>query len=596
MPFDGITIKAITHELNADLIDSRIDKIYQPEKDEIILSLRKPRIGSFRLLISTNPQWSRLHISSEKKVNPKKAPTFCMLLRKHLEGGKIKEVKQLELERIVHIRIEALNDFGEWKDKTLVCELMGKHSNLILIDPDNNIILDAINRYGSDISSYREVLPGKEYLFPPSQGKLNPFITQFDVFAKTIWENHAEAKLPQALFRTFTGISPFSAKELCLNAGLENNTPVEQCGEFELSKIYNYLISLLTDIDKGVIYPCVVENDNKLNDFAPFQIGNNCTKFESMNLACDYFYANKLAHLKLESTKSNLIKNLKSNLDRLYKKDFYQQGDYEKAIKNEKYKVWGELITAFSHQIKKGQSKTELENFYTGNYTTIDLDPRYTPIENAQRYFKIYNKSQKSLKHLEKLMAKNKKEISYLESVIHNISLAETHGEIAEIIEELEKEGYVKEKSKASKSSKTSKAKQEKSQPRKYLSSDNYIIYVGRNNRQNDILTTKEADRYDIWLHARNIPGSHVIINCNKKINKLEELPNNTLEEAASLAAYFSNAQDADKVEIDYTFRLNVRKPPGAKPGMVTYDKFKTILVNPQSEYNKKFIVNNQSN
>ncbi|KUG03827.1 fibronectin/fibrinogen-binding protein [hydrocarbon metagenome] len=584
MPFDGIAIKAVTEELNSSLLDARIDKIHQPEKDELLLTTRHPKFGTHRLLISANARWSRMHMTEARKTNPKVPPSFCMLLRKYLEGGKIKSIRQVDFERIVHIDIEALDEFREWKSKILVCEFMGRHSNIILINPENRIILDGIKRYGSDLSSFREVLPGKEYIDPPSQDKLNPLDIDYEALVQKIWEQDSNIILSSALFQSCTGISPFLAKEICMSVGLDPNIPVEECGEYELTAIFRRLKALLIDVGKGQTQPTVIYNENRPVEFCPYNPASGTYKtFDSFNIACDTFYTSKLDYLRLESMKTNLSRNIKTILDKAYKKLFFQTGDLSNAEENEKYRIWGELITAYSYQFSKGDTLAVLNDFYTEEQVSIELDPRYTPMQNAQKYFKIYNKSRKAIKHLEGLMNRNREEIDYLESILVAIQQAESPDEIDEIIEELENENYVKGQIKR-------RSRPNRSIPRRFISSDGMEILVGRNNRQNDILSIKMAERTDLWLHTKNIPGTHVIIKLPRQIKSIQDMPDATLEESALLAAHFSKAEQSEKVEVDYTFRSNVKKPGGARPGMVIYENYWTILVNPQEERIKKLL------
>jgi len=578
MPFDGIAIKALSAELNTELIDARIDKIHQPEKDELMLTIRHPKRGTERLLISANARWSRMHLTNTKKSNPQVPPGFCMLLRKYLEGGKIKGIRQIDFERIVHIDIECLDNFREWKSKILICEFMGRHSNIILINPETGLILDAIKKYGSDVSSYREVFPGREYIDPPSQGKLNPLQLDFDELVQRFWQQHNSKTLVSALFNTCTGISPYSAREICISAGIDPELPVEECAEYEFSTLYRRLKTLLHDISTGNTQAAVILNKNMPEEFCAYlPSSGKYTAYDNVNEACDVFYTNKLDYMRLESMKVNLSRNIKTILNKAYKKRFYQEGDLAKAEENVKYRVWGEMLTAYAHEYKKGDTSALLNNFYTGEEMTIELDPRYTPVQNAQKYFKIYNKSRRAIKHLESLMKQNQNEIIYLESVLVAIQQAESPGGIDEITEELQIEDFVKGRSKK-------KGKVQKSTPRKFISSDGLEILVGRNNRQNDLLTLKLADRNDLWLHTKNIPGTHVIIKLPKKIKSIYDLPDHTLEEAASLAAHFSKADQSEKVEVDYTFRFNVKKTGGARPGMVIYDSYWTIVINPQKD------------
>jgi predicted ribosome quality control (RQC) complex YloA/Tae2 family protein len=579
MPFDGIAIRAVCQELDHDLDNARIDKIHQPEKDEIVFLTRAPGSKPRRLLISANPRWARIHYCEQRKENPSNPPAFCMLLRKHLEGGKIKAIKQVDFERIVHIYIEALDEFREWKTRVLVCEFMGRHSNIILINPENQIILDAIKKYGSDLSSYREVLPGKNYISPPDQGKLSPLSCSFTDFVQLMWQQEADCTLSSALFKVLSGISPFSAKEICQAIGIDPEVPVEECAEFEFSSIFKQVQNTIAAIDDGQHETRLLYKNHQPWEFIISPSSSPPTGIKSVvypvaNSGIDAYYQQRLDKIRLDSSKTNITRTIKSVLDKAYRKRFLQEGDKSKALENEKYRTWGELLTSYAYQFQKGDTVAQLEDFYSGEPVTINLDPRYTPIQNAQRYFKIYNKSRSALRHLENLMARNQQDIDYLESVLVAIKQAESMSELDEIIEELEKEDYLKEHGKR-------KKQQQRSEPRTFISSDGLEIMVGRNNRQNDILTLKQARGHDLWLHAKDIPGTHVIVKLPPSLTSIHDVPDQTLEEAANLAAYFSKAQESSKVPVDYTFRANVRKPGGARPGMVIYDNYWTIMANP---------------
>jgi predicted ribosome quality control (RQC) complex YloA/Tae2 family protein len=584
VPFDGFAIRALCRELNLELNNARIDKIHQPERDELNIAIRHLKSGNQRLLISANARWARFHLSNERKANPTQPSSFCMLLRKYLEGGKIKEIKQLGMERIIHIRIEALDDFKEWNDKLLICEFMGRHSNIILVNPENGVILDAIKKYGSDVSSYREVFPGKEYISPPTQNKLDPATAKWEEFTAAMWNQAENTDLATAIFNVYTGISPYSAHRICLQCNLDPSSPVGQSGEFELDKLYYYIRKLLEDIDHGRFTPMVHYNQKKQPiEFSIFEAHDDpaisfSNNYQSMNEACNNFYGQKMSLLRLDSMKTNLLRNIKERLDKYYKKRFLQEGDLSKALENEIYKTRGELLTSYAHLFVKGDTQAVLEDFYSGEKVAFPLDPRYTPIQNAQRFFKIYNKSRGAQKHLEVLMAQNQQEIDYLESVTVAVQQAENPAQIDEIVEELEKEGYMKA------GSGKGKKREERSQPRRFNSSDGLLISVGRNNRQNDWLTLRESDRSDLWLHTKNVPGTHVIIKLPANIKTIHDVPDQTLIEAATLAAYYSKAGQSNKVEVDYTFCYNVRKPNAAKPGMVIYDNYWTILADPCSE------------
>ncbi len=577
MPFDGFTIAALCAELDQTLAGARIDKIHQPEKDELMFSIRMAHGGNHRLLLSANPRWARMHLTTSRKANPPRPSAFCMLLRKYLEGGKIRMVKQSGFERLVMIDIEALDDFREWAIRRLICEFTGRHSNLILVNPETGIIIDAIKKFGSEVNSYREVLPGRPYVAPPGQDKLNPVETNYEDFCAGIW-NHEETALSQALFALFSGISPFTAREICLMSSINPALPAAQSGEYELGKLYQQVKELLHKVQSGTSQPSVCFHNGMPAEFAAYPVEASPRRdFDSINSACDYFYTAKLDALRLESWKTNLSRHIKLILDKAYKKRFYQEGDLKSARDQESYKTWGELLTIYAYQLEKGMTEAVVEDYSSGEKVTIPLDVRYSPIQNAQRYFKIYNKSRKTIAHLESLMAANQLEIDYLESVLLSIQQAESGHDMEEISEELERDKGGKGKSKGKRTT-------ARTVPRRYLSSDGMEILVGRNNRQNDSLTLKQSDTQDIWLHAKNIPGSHVIIRLPRKIRSIYDVPDAALEEAALLAAYFSKARQSEKVEVDYTFRSQVRKPGGAKPGMVIYDNYWTIVVNPQED------------
>jgi len=581
MPFDGIAIHSLCHELDSRLVDARIDKIFQPEKDELVFAIRT-RNGSCRLLLSANPRWARCYLTAYKKENPANPPAFCMLLRKYLEGGKIKAVHQCGFERVMYIDIEAMDDFREWKMKRLICEFTGRHSNIVLINLDNNTIIDAIKRFSSEQNSYREVLPGRLYIDPPDQGKLNPLDFPFERMVELLWSQPPQTELAMAFFTVFAGISPFSARQICLKSDLDPALPVEQCGEFEFRRLAEQLGQVISD-SRPALHAVVALTGGQVVEFAPYSLvepgsWTELVPFDSINEACDTFYNHKLGQLKLDSIKANLGRNIKGFLDKAYKKLYHQQGDENRARENEKYKDWGELITAYAHELRKGDLQAELHDFATGEAVAIPLDPRYTPIQNAQRYFKIYNKSRSALRHLENLKAQSRQEIEYLESVMLAIAQAESPEDIEEIVEELEGEGYIKEHGKKKKN------KLQRRQPRHFLSSDGMDILVGRNNRQNDLLSIKQAAASDLWLHTKEVAGTHVIIKLPRTVNHIDMVPDQTLEEAAILAAYFSKAEQSSKVEVDYTFRSNLRKPNGAKPGMVVYENYWTINVNPHDE------------
>lgn len=575
MPFDGLSTSQVIKELNHELTGQRIEKVYQPEGDELVLVVRRKK-GSVRLLVSAHSRWARMHMTRDRKENPPRPSSFCMLLRKHLEGGRILKFKQIGCDRIVHIHIEALNELLEWQEKVLACEFTGKNSNLVLIDPYTNLIIDGIKKYGHELSSYREVQPGVSYILPPSQNKLNPTEVDYSTFCQALWENHSQLAVSYAIFLTLSGFSPHTCKELCLISGINPDMPAGECGDYELSRIYKKFRGFMEETLP--LCPTVIMNNQGVMDFFPFTPyaeGSTVFKtFPTLNEAMDYFYSSQMAQVRLESVRTNLLRQLKTHLDKAYKKLYFQEGDLVQAKKGEVYRQWGELLTAYAFQVKKGETRVSLPNFDGQGYTEIELLPYLSPVENAQRYFKRYTKSRKSSKHLEYLMASNRQDIEYLESVAQSAIKAETLEEIKEITDELEEEGYIKHK-------KMRKKTALKSKPRCFRSSDGIAIIVGKNNRQNDQLTLKQANKEALWFHVQGFAGTHVILDIPSEMKDINQVPDSSIEEAALLAAYYSKGRESEKIPVDYTFCSNVRKPRGARPGMVVYDNYWTIYVNP---------------
>jgi len=571
MPFDGLTISFLVRELNEQLRDQRIEKVYQPEKDELTLLVRQ-RKGNARLVISANPRWGRMYLSRERRENPAQPTSFCMLLRKHLDGAKILEFAQPDFDRIVWIRVEALNDLMEWQEKVLVCEFTGKHANVVLIDPQKNLILDGMKRYGHELSSYREVQPGASYIAPPKQDKIDPRGCGYGEFYQALW-NHDSTALASSLFQTVNGLSPVTCKELCLLAGIDPETPVGECGDYELSRLHRLISGFEFDV-----LPTIVMGQDSPHEyfmFKPVSIGDRTSKtFASVNQAMDEFYRLRLAQTRLESLRVNIARNVQSILDKAYKKLMFQEGDLAQAEKNEALRVYGELLTAYGFQIKKGETTVKLPNFDGKGETEIPLQPHLTPQENAQRYFKQYAKAKKARHRLENLIADNREEITYLESVLLALEKATTVEEIEDVVMELEEQGFIKPKP-------GRRNKPAKSAPRHFMSTGGLSIRVGKNNHQNEALTLKGSRKNDLWLHAQDYAGAHVILELPFSVVSIEDVPTDALEEAAILAAYYSRGKDAEKVAVDYTFRGNVKKPRGSRPGMVIYDNYWTIYINP---------------
>ncbi len=597
MPFDSLTLTGLCTELNEKLTQARIHKIYQPRRDEITLVLR-PREGSaIHLSISANAVNARIHISEVHPENPKQAPAFCMLLRKYLEGARVESIAQDGLDRVLQIHMLALNDFREWEAKTLICEFMGKHSNILLVNPADGHIIDAIRRYSHEVSTYREVLPGKTYIAPPPQEKHDVREISAEDFSRLAWNLENPETLSNAAFQVLSGMSPAAAVHFCRACRLEPDMPAEECGAYEFRLLHQTILQTVQKLTAaGQHTGYLLRVNGSYKDFAAYPLfpakGEvKVIETESISAAATRFYAQKEENLQIEQLRQSMSRRLKAQLDKLCRKQHFQNGDKAQAIRNEKYKTWGELLTAYAWQFKKGDTEAVLADFYTGENVTIQLDRRYTPIENAQHFFKIYNKSRGTLLHLETLMAENQQEIDYLQNALLAMEQAESVRELSEIRLEMEKQGYLK--APAEKSRKP--VREQKLPPRRFLSSDGLPILVGRNSVQNDWLV-RHAASSDLWLHTKEIASSHIILPLPREITSIDEVPDSTLLEAAMLCAYYSQGRSGNKVPVDYTFIRNVKKPAGAKPGLVIYENCWTILVDPNSDAMAAILARRQDN
>lgn len=570
MPFDGFFIHALVNELNHELAGSRIERIYQPDKHDLVIVIRRQK-GNCRLAMSANARWSRFHLTREKHDNQPHPRPFCMFLRKYLEGAKIIGIEQPGWERIIKVRLLTLNNFHDWTELLLIGEFMGRHSNIILVDPQTNTILDAIKRYGSDVSSYREVLPGAPYVSPPSQNKMLPH----DVTPESLWSKWLpgmeDKRIAEALFASVEGLSPVSSRYICQMAGIDPHLLVEECGELELTKVYMALKSTISRIKDENISPGLVSGSMP-SDFWIFPLGKDWENTDSINEAADRYFTRQINREQLMALKANLGRALRTHLDRLYRKLAFQEEDLKEAQRKEYLRIWGELLIAYAHEIPRGSSTVILNDFYTGEPVAIELKPHLSGIENAQKYFREYAKARIARDHLLEFIKSTRQEIEYLETVQLAVEKAETTTETEEIMDELSEEGYLKENCKG-------KNKRGEIAFRQFTSSDGYQILVGKNNRQNDLLTTKKSSPGDLWLHAKDIPGTHVIVRLPETGYDINKIPDRTLTEAALLAAYYSRAREGGKVDVDYTFRRQVKKPKGARPGMVVYDGYWTITV-----------------
>ncbi len=578
MALDGVVVNSIKKELCDKLLGSRIDKIYQSEKDEIILNVRG--FGeNLKVLLTANAQSPRVNITKEQIQNPPEPPMFCMMLRKHLQGGKITEITQPNFERIINIKIQSLNDFGDITEKTLIIEIMGKHSNIILVN-DENKILDCIKRINFEKSSVREVLPGKLYSLPPNNKK-NPLLITETEFSDIVNSSDLTS-MQKILFSNFTGISNVLASEVLLYNNLEDNISFYKNNSENCSKFFSAFSHIINNVRKEEFSPFIYYNGEKPKDFhvLDLKIYNSHSDFQKVEMSSvsemlDTFYFKKDVVNKISQKTGDLKKLLQNNIARNVKKLELHRKAVEDGSKKDKFKLFGELVTANIYQIEKGQNKLLAVNYYSDNCEEVEipLDVTKTPQENAQHYYKRYNKLKRGEEMASVQIEDISKELQYLESVLSSLDTINTEEDVSDIREELSSYGYVKKQFSKIKKKKTSK-------PLKFLSSDGFEIYVGKNNLQNDYLTTKFASKLDIWCHTKNIPGSHVIIKCEGK-----EVPDKTLEEACYLAAYFSKGKDSSGVEVDYTEVKNVKKPNGSKLGMVIYYTNKTAFITPTEKY-----------
>lgn len=581
MAFDGITVSAIKAEIEDKILGGRIDKVYQPEKDEIILGIRS--MGqAYKLLLTSNASNPKFHFTQTNPSNPMTPPLFCMVMRKHLQSGKIIKIEQPDFDRILNIYVESLNELGDYSVKKLVLEIMGRHSNIILTD-ENNTILDCIKHIGHDTSSVREVLPGREYTLPPSQGKINTLELDNNDFNEVL-ENNPSFEIQSVIYKNYTGISPIAASEICYRANVNGSTPVEALTDIQKEIVFNKFAELVEDIKANRFYPESITNEKgKTIDFSPIEItqfnGLEIKKYTSISELIESFYANRDFAYRIGQKTQDLRKLITQNIERCIRKKDIQMQTLRSIKNRDELRLKGELLTANIYSIKKGMTTVELPNYYSENQelVAIELDSNKTPSENAQKYYKAYNKAKRTFEALKDQIKSNDEELAYLESVLTSVNNCTDEQDVKEIRRELREEGYVKKV-------KNQKDKSKKhSVPLHFISQDGFDIYVGKNNIQNDELTLKFARPRDIWMHTKNIPGSHVIIVANG-----QTIPDTTLNEGAMLSAFYSKAKNSSKVPVDYTEKKNVKKPNGSKPGFVIYETNKTAYITTSEEEIKK--------
>lgn len=574
MAFDGIAVHAITKELNNKLAGGKLEKVYQPENDELVFHIHSKE-GNFKLYLSCNSGSARINLMTESIKNPPTPMNFCMLLRKHIQGGRIKNITQKDCERIVEIPFETVNELGFYVNKKLIVEIMGKHSNIILVDMESNKIIDSIKRISIDVNRIRQILPGKIYEYPPSQDKI-PFdkITIQEIERICLCTPN---KLPKALLNGIQGISPIIAEQLTDGLEISSEIPynIEEAKQ-SAQIVYKNLCNILHILDKENQTPKVYINQNGSPvDFHAIPLlalegVYDVKEFIEISKAIEFFYSHRTSSNRIKQKSSDLEKAIKNNLDKLYLKKQRLSEDLLKAENSEKYRLFGELLTANIHEFKTGDSNVTVLNYYDGTEITIPLNKKNSPSKNAQNYFKKYGKSKTAIKEKAIQLKENDIDIDYLESISVFIGNAKSVEEVEEIRTELVEAGYLRKRKVYGKPSKSKPA------PYPYTTSDGFRLLVGRNNKENDHLTFKMASSKDIWFHTKDIPGSHVIVFTEGK-----ELTETAIFEAAAVAAHHSKGKNSENVPVDYVQVKYVKKPAGAKPGMVIFTNNRTVYVNP---------------
>lgn len=558
MAFDGVTIASVVSELKRELLGGRLYKIAQPEADELLLTIRQPTAQK-RLLISAGASLPLIYLTETNKPSPMTAPSFCMLLRKHLQNGRITDISQPGLERIVRIRVEHLDEMGDLRHKTLVIEIMGKHSNVIFCNDDDTII-DSIKRISAAVSSVREVLPGKPYFVAQTQDKLDALTTDLPTFQNAL--SSRPQPVYKAIYSCFTGISPILAQELCFESGIDSERPTAALGPSDYERLYEAFSKMTAAVKEERFVPNVAYVSGKPAEFCalPLTMYDETVPFDSMSALLETFYAEKNTLSRIRQKSSDLRRIVQTALERDVKKYDLQLHQMKDTEKRDVYRIYGELLNTYGYSAAPGAKSLTVLNYYTDEELTIPLDETMSATENAKRYYEKYNKLKRTYEALSKLTEEVKSEIDHLESIATALDIALYEEDLAEIKEELTESGYIRRKGGGKKEKITSK-------PFHYVSSDGFDMYVGKNNFQNDALTFKFATGNDWWFHAKKIPGSHVVV----KLGNAQELPDRTFEEAARLAAYYSKGREQEKVEIDYIQKKHVKKPAGAKPGFVVY-------------------------
>lgn len=569
MAFDGLTVASLVSELKDKLIGGRLFKIAQPENDELQLTIKVMK-DQYKLLISAGASLPLMYLTDTNKTSPLTAPNFCMLLRKHINNGKIIDIYQPGLERIVNFKIEHYNEMGDLCEKILAVELMGKHSNIIFMETDGTIV-DSIKHVNSIMSSVRQVLPGRTYFIPDTMSKCSPLTTNMEEFTNIL--QNKGCNISKAIYSSYTGISPIIAEEICYRADIDSDLPISVLDEASFIKLYENFDNIISVVKNGKFEPNIIYKNEEPIEFSPIKLkiysDLEIKAYESISDVLNNYYAKKNVLTRIKQKSYDIRKIVTTTLEKDYKKYDLQLKQLKDTEKRDKYKVYGELITAYGYGVEPGSKSMNALNYYTNEEIAIPLDDTISVMDNAKKYFDKYTKLKRTSEALETIVLETKAEIDHLESVLTALDMALTEDDLKEIKEELIMSGYIKRKG-------STKKEKIKNEPYHYISSDGFDMYVGKNNLQNEEITFKLANGGDWWFHSKTFPGSHVIVKTDGK-----ELPDATFEEAARLAAYYSKGRDQDKVEIDYIERKHVKKVAGAKPGFVIYHTNYSMAIEP---------------
>lgn len=580
MAFDGIVISNLSYELNTNLVGGRISKISMPEENELIFTV-KNNAKTYRLLISASASLPLVYLTDVNKPAPKVAPAFLMLLRKYIGTAKITDIFQMGLERILCFKLEHLNELGDLSHKCMYVEIMGKHSNIIFTD-ENNKIIDSIKRISANMSSLREVLPGREYFLPDELKKKDLLNTELEEFTEIL--KSKEYALSKSIYMNFAGISPLIAEEIVLRASLPSQAPSTSLSELEYTHLFHTIKNLLDDINAHNFSPNIVYRKEEALEFSSVELfsynGEEYKKYsyDSVSKMLYDFYSSREAFVLNRQKSSDLRRIVNTALERASKKYDLQEKQLQDADKKDIYRVYGDLLNTYGYSLKGGESSFTTENFYDDNKEiTIPLDKNKSAKENAKKYYDKYAKLSRTTKALSEEIVNTKNDIEHLLSIQTALDVSSDDESLSQIRQELVDFGYIKKHS-------SGKQKKSTSHPYHYISTDGYDIYVGKNNYQNEELTFKVATGNDWWFHAKGIPGSHVIL----KSNNEEDLPDRVYEEAAALAAFYSKAKDSEKVEVDYIQKKNIKKVAGAAPGFVIYHSNWSMVATPKADLQQK--------